>query len=122
MRKKQSKIRAKHGKKNSNLGVIFMELKLSDDLMITIDRESDGVTETSYVFTVKEISTGKSGTQTVKINEFEHIDFKNLDILNAASKDSLEVFWKSYKDISNLNELGEIAYLIPFVLSRFGIK
>lgn len=99
-----------------------MELKLSDDLTVKIDRQSDGLTETSYVFTVEEKSTGKLGSQTIKINEFEHVDFKNLDILDASSKESLEAFWKSYKDISNLNELGEIAYLIPFVLSRFGIK
>ena len=99
-----------------------MELKLSDDLTIKIDKQASDITETSYVFTVEEKSTGKKGSQTVKINEFEHVDFKNLDFLKASSKESLEAFWKSYKDISGLNELGEIAYLIPFVLSRFGIK
>ena len=99
-----------------------MELKLSDDLTLTVDRRSDGITETEYVFTVEEKATGKSGTQTIKIKEFEHVDFKNYDILEASSKESLESFWKSYKDISNLNELGEIAYLIPYVLSKFGIK
>lgn len=99
-----------------------MELNLSDDLSVNVDRESDGLTETCYKFTVQEKSTGKSGVQTVKIGEFEHIDFKNIDMLNAAVKNSLEAFWKSYKDIANLNEVGEIAYLIPFVLARFGIK
>ncbi|WP_303921317.1 hypothetical protein [Treponema berlinense] len=100
----------------------IVELKLSDDLTLTVDRHSEGITETEYVFTVEEKSTGKTGTQTIKIKEFEHVDFKNYDILEASSKESLESFWKSYKDISNLNELGEIAYLIPYVLSKFGIK
>ena len=99
-----------------------MELKLSDDLLIKVDIKSDNGTRTDYVFTVEEKSTGKTGTQTIKTDDFEHVDFKNLEILSEVSKESLSAFWKSYKDISDLDKLGEATYLIPFVLSRFGIK
>ena len=97
-----------------------MDLQLSDDLFIKVERENC-FTETKYTFEVNEKSTGKKGTQIITVTEFDHIDFKNDDMINAALKASLEEFWKSYKTIANLDELGEIAYLIPYVLSRFGI-
>lgn len=52
------------------------EFKLSNDLTVTFEMKSNGL-ETDYVFCVEEKSTGKRGFQTIHINEFEHIDFKN---------------------------------------------
>lgn len=39
-----------------------------------------------------------------------------------ATKKALNTFWNSYKSISNLDTLEEAAFLLPFVLARFGIK
>ena len=96
------------------------EFKLSDDLTVTFEMKSNGVT-TNYIFYVEEKSTGKRGSQTIQINEFEHVDFKNQTILEAATKNALNTFWDSYKSISDLDTLGEAAFLLPFVLARFGI-
>lgn len=99
-----------------------MELSLSEDLTVKIDEENIDVTKRKYVFTLEQKSTGKLGTQTIVIDKAEHVDFKNCDILNSTAIDSLSNFWKSYNEISNLNDLGEKAYLLPFVLAKFGIK
>lgn len=101
-------------------------LKLSDDLTLKIESKYyEAESETEYIFSVEEKSTGINGTQTIIVKEFEHIDFKNQEILDASLSDvynSLEDFWKKYKDISDLQKLGDVIYLLPFVLSRFGIK
>lgn len=97
------------------------KFKLSDDLTVTFEMKSDGLA-TNYVFYVEEMSTGKHGFQTIRIDEFEHIDFKNQMILEATAKNALNAFWDSYKSISDLSALGEAALLLPFVLARFGIK
>ena len=102
----------------------MMELKLSDDLTVTLERKSNGF-KTDYIFCVGEKSTGKSGSQTIQIDEFEHVNFKNQVFLETAAKNAnnaFHAFWDSYKSMSDLNMLGEAALLLPFVLSRFGIS
>ena len=97
------------------------KFKLSDDLTVTFEMETDGFKK-DYVFCVEEKSTGKRGSQTIRIDEFEHVDFKNQIFLETAAKKALDTFWDSYKSISDLDTLGEAAFLLPFVLARFGIK
>jgi len=96
-------------------------LNLSDDLTVTFETKSNGL-ERDYIFYVEEKSTGKHGFQTIHIDEFEHVDFKNQMFIEAAAKNSVNAFWDSYKSISDLDTLGEGASLLPFVLARFGIK
>lgn len=97
-------------------------LTIEKELKVHITSEVRG-TAIDYKFEFKDIKTNQTGSISISVKDGLDNDLQsNCEIIEKISKSyvkSLEEFWKSYIDMSKINEWEKVKYLLAYAIIEF---